>query len=993
MGAINRQNPILVATALVLAFAIGSVDAAGDQDNTPTVSGQNAKKMALIRLLARAGKNEEAAAGMRALYPHGPPADSDPANDTALEYYRIIGNTPKGWQEARTSLEKQVLARPGDIRYRLALARHLTARPATRRAGIQALAALAKTKQPDADKQHGVDRQQILDAWRSALVALDRSPDNIGLYRKYLAADSKNAAVRDALAVAQHAEAERQPWILRDKADALLKKGHPEEAMATLKNALQLAPANPWVRFDLARLYHKSGLAKQGRALIDDGAATAPDDPDMLYACALYLGLLDEADDALRLLDKIPAAARTPSMLRLRQRMAIQSQTQQAKVLAQNGRRADALAVLEHAATDAGDDAELVNDVADAWLDMGETSLGMALLQRLLAQQPSPPVGLSLRYATLLNRAGRDEELAPLLAQLDASKKLSGKEKEDVRYLQASLAARRADNLRHAGDFAAASAALATAMKHDPENTDLLMALARVHIAAHRPEQARLIYQQILERTPGDVSVRLALAGVMRETGDMIAARREIETVLANTSADDFDTRLSVADWYIDANDIVAAHQIVDPLRKLAPDHPRVLLLSGRIAKATGHYDEAMEYFKRAGADEEIARMRRGRASYLVATGVDYLSKSDGAPGISNLSLLELPLEVRMPLGYTGNQAFVQIDPVYAHAGDLSQSSLYNLRQYGKILALAPSGIANAPTQSARGTALAVGYETGDMRADIGTTPLDFPVSDVVGGFKISRSATPYDFSLDVSRRPVTSTLLSYAGARDPVTGEVWGGVRSSGVGAHIGYGSGRFSAYADPGYYQLTGKNVLANTEFALRTGFDYELIFKEDTRFSAGMTFTNWRYKENLRYYTFGHGGYYSPQNYYSLAIPLRWTGRKGNWSYLLNGSVSASVSREKDMPFYPTDAALQAQGVANAATMTPYYTGGNGHGTGFSLSGSLEKQINSHLFAGGRLGIDRSAYYTPNFAILYLRYLFDAHTDRVPYPPDPIKPYSRY
>ena len=106
-----------------------------------------------------------------------------------------------------------------------------------------------------------------------------------------------------------------------------------------------------------------------------------------------------------------------------------------------------------------------------------------------------------------------------------------------------------------------------------------------------------------------------------------------------------------------------------------------------------------------------------------------------------------------------------------------------------------------------------------------------------------------------------------------------------------------------------------------------------------------------------------------------------------------MSASVSNEKDMPFYPTSAELQAQGVANSATMIPVYTGGRGHGTGYSLGGALEYQFAPQWFGGGRISIDRSDYYTPNFAILYLRYLFDPHTSAVPFPPEPVKAYSRF
>ena len=285
------------------------------------------------------------------------------------------------------------------------------------------------------------------------------------------------------------------------------------------------------------------------------------------------------------------------------------------------------------------------------------------------------------------------------------------------------------------------------------------------------------------------------------------------------------------------------------------------------------------------------------------------------------------------------------------------------------------------------------GYEGNGMRIDIGTTPLGFLVSDLVGGIKWSHYTATSGFSFDVARRPVTSSLLSYAGARDPVSGEVWGGVRSSGASLHLSEDSGRLSGFIDLGYYWLAGKNVLNNTQSALRTGFNWSFISQEDMRLTAGLAFTDWRYSENLRYYTFGHGGYYSPQKYNSFALPFRWTGRKASWSYLLQASVSSSVSYEKDMPFYPTDAALQDQGVTNSAAMTPVYTGGNGNGTGWSLGGALEHQVTSQIFAGARFQIDRSDYYTPNYAILYLRYLFDENNESVPYPPEPVKAYSRY
>lgn len=1229
------------------------------------IAGRDRKKMDLIHSLVNSGRNEEAAAAARALFPSGPPG----GGDLALEYYHVIGDTDKGWSEARRGLERLAQSSPNDMRYRLALARILTHRTSTLRTGMRMLAELAK--RPD------VDRQQVMDVWRRSLFGLDKDPGSVGYFREYLTLDPKDDVVRDRLTDARRAAAERwriahdpvqlarqeglkqldaghldeaervlagvlkqrpkdaqaigglglvrlrqgrhaeakeffarardldadnrRKWsslvvtadfwqlmreaaaardqknfslaedkahaalrlepdnadgiallgniyaergmpfeaeqsyreairrdpgnssalrglvdllqqqgrreaalalldslgdehgadtkkyaalragILKDEADALLQQGREDEALPMLKNALLLAPENPWLRFDLARLYKKRGHPEDGLALMEDGLDLAADDVETLYANALYLEGMDQADDALFLLDKIAPAARTPGMLGLQQRMTTQSQIRRVAVLARAGRRDDALALLQRASDDAGDDAERVSSVANAWFDQGEPLRAVTLMHRMLERQAAPSLALRLRYAAMLNRAEQDDELAALLIRLATVPQMSDPDREEFRYLNSSLAARRADGLRQAGDIAAARTVLATALQLDPQNTDLLMAQARVDLAAGEPAQARDIYHRVLERVPQDAGVRLALARAMHESGDEDTARRQLDAVLAYAAADDVGTRLSVAGLLLDMNDTVAARRIVNRLQVVAPNNPRVLVQAGRIAKAEKRYDDAMAYFMQAKsaeagtaapspeqavaelslslsdkihsapaegqlkerawkqknvalqvaynldgypalteppavaatetvaqlqtavtpkpfseqqpqteADEEIARLQRRRQG-SVATGVDYRGKP-GTDGISTLSATELPVEVRLPVGYDGH-AIVHLDPVKVSAGSLDLADLYDLRQYGKVLALAPAGLASAPVQSAKGIAIAAGYENDDMRVDIGTTPLGFPVTDIVGGFKKYGSQGPFYYSLDLARRPVTSSLLSYAGARDPVSGEVWGGVRSTGAGLHGGYDRGRFSASADLGYYLLNGRNVLNNTEFELRGGMDWEFIQQPDMRLSLGLAFTNWRYAENLRYYSFGHGGYYSPQSYYSFAVPVRWTGRKGRWSYLLKGSVSASVSYEKDMPFYPTDAALQAQGVANSAFATPVYTGGKGNGTGFYLGGALEYQVASHLFAGGRLEIDRSAYYTPNFLTFYLRYLFDPYTDPVPYPPEPVKPYSRF
>ncbi len=117
----------------------------------------------------------------------------------------------------------------------------------------------------------------------------------------------------------------------------------------------------------------------------------------------------------------------------------------------------------------------------------------------------------------------------------------------------------------------------------------------------------------------------------------------------------------------------------------------------------------------------------------------------------------------------------IQLDTVNVHAGTLPFSDPAALQQYGKIQALGTPS-ANSPSQVDKGVTLALGYENDSLRVDIGSTPLGFAVHHVVVGIKLRHSFDPVYAFLDLSKRPVTSSLVSYAGARDPFSGEVWGG-------------------------------------------------------------------------------------------------------------------------------------------------------------------------------------------------------------------------
>ncbi|HEX5337365.1 MAG TPA: cellulose synthase subunit BcsC-related outer membrane protein, partial [Gallionella sp.] len=220
-----------------------------------------------------------------------------------------------------------------------------------------------------------------------------------------------------------------------------------------------------------------------------------------------------------------------------------------------------------------------------------------------------------------------------------------------------------------------------------------------------------------------------------------------------------------------------------------------------------------------------------------------------------------------------------------------------------------------------------------------------------------------------------------------PVTGAVWGGVTNTGVSLYMSTSLRDFKASVVAAYGLLRGKNVLNNDRVYLRAAVDRDVYTDGDTVLNVGVNANYTSFSKNESFYTFGHGGYYSPQSSLSFGVPVELSGRADLLSYQLRAGVSYSRTKEDAALYYPTDPALQA--------MTPgsTYAGGNGGGFGYNLRAVAEYRVAPDLALGGRFSIERSAYYAPNSVLFYLRYLFTPETGPVKLTPDPVVPYSQY
>ncbi|MDF3839979.1 cellulose synthase subunit BcsC-related outer membrane protein [Cupriavidus basilensis] len=307
----------------------------------------------------------------------------------------------------------------------------------------------------------------------------------------------------------------------------------------------------------------------------------------------------------------------------------------------------------------------------------------------------------------------------------------------------------------------------------------------------------------------------------------------------------------------------------------------------------------------------------------------------------------------------------------------------------------APLRSTSAGSQNAFGAAVSVAYESERLTADIGSTPLGFRYTDVNAGARLnlplSQRAT---LSLGASRRPVTDSLLSYAGVRDDRVGLQWGGVMNSSGRADLGWDDGFFGIYGYGGYGLLTGHGVKRNTRWEGGGGFYLRLIDTAEQWLMSGVNITSMGYAENLRYFTFGQGAYFSPQTYFAVTVPLSLAGRSGRLAYNVRGALGMQSFRESNSNYFPTDAGAQAAAdaavtTANKAGLTnstsgAVYQGQSKTGLAYNLVGSVEYQAASQLYVGGLLGIDNARDYRQWYAGVYVRYALQRQTGQIAFPP---------
>jgi tetratricopeptide (TPR) repeat protein len=791
-------------------------------------------------------------------------------------------------------------------------------------------------------------------------------------------------------------------------ARAALRRGDSVLALTEFEAALQIDSENPWLRLELAQNYLKQAQPSKARALFEGLLLTQQTDASMLYAAALFATQRQAWPAALELLERIPVKDRSAEVIALKVRVQTLGALKRATHLAQQDRPLEALAVLAESQAGAAQSVELTAAMAFAYADIGEPTRGLEFIRQALARSKEPNVELQLQYASLLLRTNQDVECAKVLTAVSA-RKLSLNEKKRFDDVLFAYSVRQADLLRERGDLTEAAKRLAPLLAQRPTDLSVSAAHARLYVSAGEKDKALGVFKALALQVPDSAQAQLNTAQIATLLKDNRLASDALEKAL-ELAPDDIEVADAAARQYRALGRIAKAEELFEraiALQQLPPPAKSSGVSTGSPQRVAAGSPQRVATDPLVGIQTTMATeldlIKQERAPELLL-GLQSRNRN-GTSGNGKLSDIEVPIEMRLPLG--DGKLSLTATSVSLNAGaigtDFYSRSVFGAGPVAAFDQLA--GRAGSPDeQMARGVGWALAYKTRGLVADIGVTPVGFQFSNLTGGMKfdgmLDASNTLY-YSVNVSSRPVVDSVLSFAGTRDNVTGQTWGGVMSTGARVQLAKDLGAYGVSGSVGLFSLTGHDVASNTRADANLGLYRNLIKTKDETLTLGVNAASMFYNKNLSNYTFGQGGYFSPQQYYALTLPLNWSQRRGDFSYKLSGSVGLQTFSQNASDYFPNNGDLQA--AANAAMARALANGGGGSGvasfpatnsTGmvYNLTAAGEYQLNRYAFLGGLVQLDNASNYQQWGAGLYLRFSFYPRQGPVSMPLSPyVSPYG--
>lgn len=352
-----------------------------------------------------------------------------------------------------------------------------------------------------------------------------------------------------------------------------------------------------------------------------------------------------------------------------------------------------------------------------------------------------------------------------------------------------------------------------------------------------------------------------------------------------------------------------------------------------------------------------------------VALGVALRDKS-GDSGTSQLRIVQAPLAEGVVVLNGTHEFRLRASRIILNSGSLASNALIGS-------APASGGFVASPT-----TELSSGFEPYlsyrhqnwlSTFAGIGITPTGGVLpSEPVGNLGISQQFARGNWYAQLFSRLVRESILSYTGIVDPFTGRRWGRVRRSGLefGGYTALGE-RWGASGKLQIAYLGGESVASNSSMSLSVGLGRDLKWSGFDYFTVGPEFSYDHFNRNLSHFTFGQGGYFSPQSLVSLGIAANFLTEEAR-QFIIKGRLSLALSqkREDASPCFPLGALLPP---------TPFcqtgFAANNSTDINFSMELLAVRRLSDHLQVGGAIAFRESPGFNDRAAMVFMRYSFGA------------------
>jgi cellulose synthase operon protein C len=408
-------------------------------------------------------------------------------------------------------------------------------------------------------------------------------------------------------------------------------------------------------------------------------------------------------------------------------------------------------------------------------------------------------------------------------------------------------------------------------------------------------------------------------------------------------------------------------------------------------------------------AEMQLRSIESSYSAWLGGTGV--INYRSGALGYDHLSALEAPFEASMPVGYNARLTIVA-KPVFLDSGQADGTSTITVQEQTpsgtQLLSIEqpigtltfPSGAAISPPaqQNAVGIGGEVQLAFPHLALAGGYTPAGFLIATFSGRAQWKPGDGPLTFSF--VRDSVKDTQLSYSGLRDPAgntlgnSGQPWGGVMANQGNVQFTHGDADSGFYFGAGGQYLAGYHVETNLRIDGNGGAYWRLkTVPELGNLSIGANFFGMHYAHNEEAFTYGMGGYFSPQAYFLANVPFTWVGHyQTRWHYNVVGSLGVQGFQESLTPLFPFAAQAGTEIALNNAAL-PAKTS---VGPNYDLRSQVAYQIGPHWFAGGFFSANNSRNYNAVSAGFSVHYMFRAQpsTATTPtgiFPADGVRPFT--